>query len=45
MVSCICHYTDARKEDYENLSANNKYKAYALTDDDSIVMNTKEEDL
>ena len=33
----ICHYTDARKEDYENLSANSKFKAYALTDEDSIV--------
>ena len=33
----ICHYTDARKEDYENLLANNEYKAYALTDEDSIV--------
>lgn len=33
----ICHYTDARKEDYENLSANSEYKAYALTDEDSIV--------
>lgn len=33
----ICHYTDARKEDYEKLSANNEYKVYALTDGDSIV--------
>ena len=33
----ICHYTDARKEDYENLSANSEFKAYALTDEDSIV--------
>ena len=33
----ICHYTDARKKDYENLSKNSKCKAYALTDEDSIV--------
>lgn len=33
----ICHYTDARKEDYVNLSANSEFKAYALTDEDSIV--------
>ena len=33
----ICHYTDARKKDYENLSANSEFKAYALTDEDSIV--------
>lgn len=33
----ICHYTDARKKDYENLSANSEFKAYALTNEDSIV--------
>ncbi len=33
----ICHYTDARKKDYENLSKNSKCKTYALTDEDSIV--------
>ena len=33
----ICHYTDARKKDYVNLSANSEFKAYALTDEDSIV--------
>ncbi len=33
----ICHYTDARKNDFEILSANSKYKAYALTDNDSII--------
>lgn len=29
--------TDARKKDYENPSKNSKCKAYALTDEDSIV--------
>ena len=33
----ICHYTDARKKDYENLSKNSKCKTYALTDEDTIV--------
>ena len=33
----ICHYTDSRKKDYENLSANSEFIAYALTDEDSIV--------
>ena len=33
----ICHYINARKKDYENLSKNSKCKAYALTDEDSIV--------
>lgn len=33
----ICHYTDARKEDYENLLAKSEYKSYALTEEDSIV--------
>lgn len=33
----ICHYTEVRKEDYESLSKSSKCKAYALTDEDSIV--------
>ena len=33
----ICHYTDARKDDFKTLSANCEYKVYALTDEDFIV--------
>ena len=41
----ICHYTDARKKDFEKLSANSMYLAYKLSDDDSIVIDTREENL
>ena len=33
----ICHYTDSRKYDFEQLSQYSEFKAYALTDEDSIV--------
>lgn len=33
----ICHYTEARKEDFDQLSANSEYKTYVLSNDDSIV--------
>ncbi|MBQ3498439.1 MAG: Type 1 glutamine amidotransferase-like domain-containing protein [Clostridia bacterium] len=33
----ICHYTEARKYDFEQLSQHSEFKAYALTDEDSIV--------
>lgn len=41
----ICHYTDARKEDFETLSVNSEYLVYRLSDSDSVVIDTKEEDL
>lgn len=33
----ICHYTEARKYDFGQLSQYSEFKAYALTDEDSIV--------
>ncbi len=33
----ICHYADSRKYDFEQLSQHSEFKAYALTDEDSIV--------
>lgn len=33
----ICHYTKSRKYDFEQLTRHSKFKAYALTDEDSIV--------
>ena len=33
----ICHYTDSRKYDFEQLSQHSEFKAHALTDEDSIV--------
>ncbi len=33
----ICHYTDSRKYDFGQLSQYSEFKAYALTDEDSIV--------
>lgn len=33
----VCHYTYIRKNDYDNLCEMSKYKAYYLTDSDSIV--------
>lgn len=41
----ICHYTDARKEDFETLSANSEYLVYRLSDSDTVVIDTKEENL
>ena len=34
----ICHYTPERKALYEQLKADGKYKVYALTDQESIVV-------
>ncbi len=33
----VCHYTYMRKYDYDNLCKTSKYKAFYLTDNDSIV--------
>ena len=33
----VCHYTYLRKVDFDNLLVTSKYKAYYLTDSDSIV--------
>lgn len=35
----VCHYTSDRKPLYDKLQADGKYKVYALTDDDSLVIN------
>lgn len=34
----FCHYTDERKKYYEKAVSEGKYKVYALTDNDSIVI-------
>lgn len=34
----FCHYTDERKRYYEKAVLEGKYKVYALTDDDSIII-------
>ncbi|MBE6665223.1 MAG: hypothetical protein E7603_03245 [Ruminococcaceae bacterium] len=34
----ICHYTEERKQDYENLIAARKYAVIALKDDQSIIV-------
>ncbi len=34
----ICHYTDDRKTIYDKLVEDGKYKVYALTDDESLVI-------
>ncbi len=34
----VCHYNNERKKLFEALKADGKYKVYALTDDDSIVV-------
>lgn len=34
----ICHYTEERKALYDKLKADGKYKIYALTNDDSLVV-------
>ena len=36
----ICHYTKERKVLYDKLIANKKYKVYALSDDESLVVNS-----
>ena len=33
----ICHYDETRKDVYEKLKAENRYKIYALTNDDAVV--------
>ncbi len=33
----ICHYTDSRKYDFEQLTQHSEFNVYALTDEDSIV--------
>lgn len=35
----ICHYTDDRKNDFEQLSVKCKHKVYALTNEDFVVCN------
>ena len=35
----ICHYTADRKAIYDKLYQEGKYKVYALTEDDSLVIN------
>ena len=35
----FCHYSEDRKSYYEKALLKNKYKVYALTDDDSIIIN------
>jgi peptidase E len=34
----ICHYTDERKAHFEKLLSEGKFKAYALTNEDSVVV-------
>ncbi|MBQ7338005.1 MAG: Type 1 glutamine amidotransferase-like domain-containing protein [Clostridia bacterium] len=34
----VCHYTDARREDYEHLRRESPYHVVALADDESIVV-------
>ncbi len=34
----VCHYNNERKKLFETLKADGKYKVYALTDDESIVV-------
>ena len=36
----ICHYTEGRKDLYDRLKADGKYKVYALSDDDSLVVSS-----
>ena len=36
----ICHYKEDRKALYDKLVSDGKYKIYALTDEDSLVVNT-----
>lgn len=41
----ICHYTMERKELYDILISENKYKVYALSNDDSLIINSKTNDV
>lgn len=41
----ICHYTIERKELYDKLISENKYKVYALSDDDSLFINSQNDDI
>lgn len=41
----ICHYTMERKELYNKLISKNKYKVYALGDDDSLIINSQKDDI
>ena len=34
----VCHYTSNRKPLYDKLQADGKYKVFALTDDDYLVI-------
>lgn len=35
----VCHYTDARQSLYDKLKVKSKYPVYALSDDESILVN------
>lgn len=41
----ICHYTEERKDLYDRLKADGKYKIYALTNDDSLVVCSGNDDM
>lgn len=41
----ICHYTEDRKALYNKLMADGKYKVFALTDDDSLIVNIQDTNL
>lgn len=41
----ICHYTEERKDLYDRLKAEGKYKIYALTNDDSLVVCSGNDDM
>ena len=41
----ICHYTMERKELYDKLISKNKYKVYTLSDDESLIINSKTNDV
>lgn len=41
----ICHYTAERKRLLDDLISNSKYKVYALSDDDSLVINSITDDV
>ena len=41
----ICHYTEERKDLYDRLKADGKYKIYALTNNDSLVVCSDNDDM
>lgn len=41
----ICHYTDERKALYDKLKTDGKYEIYALTNDDSLVVCSDNDDM